>query len=108
MMFRSVIPVLLFLFPLLLSAQAANSLRACGPALMDMLRVACPNGFNSMFAKRGTLGLFDYEDHLADLDSSESHHMNSLSSIRRDFRGVVDSCCRKSCSLSTLRTYCDS
>nr|2WFV_B Chain B, Probable Insulin-like Peptide 5 B Chain [Drosophila melanogaster] len=23
-----------------------NSLRACGPALMDMLRVACPNGFN--------------------------------------------------------------
>nr|2WFU_B Chain B, Probable Insulin-like Peptide 5 B Chain [Drosophila melanogaster] len=24
-----------------------NSLRACGPALMDMLRVACPNGFNS-------------------------------------------------------------
>lgn len=54
MMFRSVIPVLLFLIPLLLSAQAANSLRACGPALMDMLRVACPNGFNSMFAKRGT------------------------------------------------------
>nr|2WFV_A Chain A, Probable Insulin-like Peptide 5 A Chain [Drosophila melanogaster]6FEY_E Chain E, Probable insulin-like peptide 5 [Drosophila melanogaster]6FEY_G Chain G, Probable insulin-like peptide 5 [Drosophila melanogaster]6FEY_I Chain I, Probable insulin-like peptide 5 [Drosophila melanogaster]6FEY_K Chain K, Probable insulin-like peptide 5 [Drosophila melanogaster]8CLS_C Chain C, Probable insulin-like peptide 5 A chain [Drosophila melanogaster]8CLS_E Chain E, Probable insulin-like peptide 5 len=25
-----------------------------------------------------------------------------------DFRGVVDSCCRNSCSFSTLRAYCDS
>ncbi|EDV51260.2 probable insulin-like peptide 5 [Drosophila erecta] len=108
MMFRSVIPVLLLLIPLLLSAEAANSVRACGPELLDLLRVACPNGFNSMFVKRGSLGLFDYEDLLTDQDSSDSHphHMNSLSSLRRDFRGIVDACCRKPCNFVTLRTYC--
>ncbi|EDW93965.2 probable insulin-like peptide 5 [Drosophila yakuba] len=107
MMFRSVIPVLLLLIPLLLTVESSK-FRACGPNLMDMLRTACPNGFNPLFSKRGSLGLFDYEDHLTDLDSSESHHMNSLSGIQRDFRGVVDDCCRQACSLTTLRSYCKS
>ncbi|XP_043647714.1 probable insulin-like peptide 5 [Drosophila teissieri] len=106
MMFRSVMPVLLLLIPLLRSVESAHTMRACGQPLMELLSMACRNGYNSLFSKRGSLGLFDYEDHLTDLDSSEAHHMNSLSGIRRDWRGIVDDCCHKPCTWDTLRSYC--
>jgi len=53
MMFRTVIPLLLLLIPLLGCAEAMNeNIRACGPNLMEVMIMMCPNGFNGIYQKR--------------------------------------------------------
>ncbi|XP_017040337.1 probable insulin-like peptide 5 [Drosophila ficusphila] len=112
-MFRSAIPVLLILLPVLLhSAESANMVRACGSQLTQLIEMACPNGVNGMFEKRGSLGLLDYEDKLMAMDNDdvayEPHHsrINSIVGMRRDFRGIVDDCCYQPCTRKTLMSYC--
>ncbi|XP_017080583.1 probable insulin-like peptide 5 [Drosophila eugracilis] len=112
MMFRTVLPLLLILIPLLKSAEGVNRIQVCGPALLDLVEMMCPQGFNGMFQKRDSLGLFDYVDNLGNEDNSDmdtkshSSRLNSLTGMRRDFRGIVDDCCRKPCSTSTMKSYC--
>ncbi|XP_016933971.1 probable insulin-like peptide 5 [Drosophila suzukii] len=109
MMFRTVIPLLLLLIPLLGWAEARNeNIRVCGPYLMEMMTAMCPNGFNGIYQKRDSM-IFDYV--MADGDEnavSEDHHgrMNSLTGLRRIYRGIVDECCLKPCSKATMKKYC--
>jgi len=58
MMFRTVIPLLLLLIPLLGWAEARNeNIRVCGPYLMEMMTAMCPNGFNGIYQKRDSSGI---------------------------------------------------
>ncbi|XP_070070447.1 probable insulin-like peptide 5 [Drosophila takahashii] len=109
MMFRSVMPLLLLLIPLLESAEAFSWHQACGPDLTELVLMMCPNGVAGMYQKRDST-IFDYVmADGGDADAvSESHNgrMNSLTGLRRDFRGIVDQCCRKPCAYNTLMSYC--
>jgi len=61
MMFRTVIPLLLLLIPLLGWAEARNeNIRVCGPYLMEMMTAMCPNGFNGIYQKRDSSEYFLY------------------------------------------------
>ncbi|XP_016933972.1 probable insulin-like peptide 5 [Drosophila suzukii] len=105
MMFRTVIPLLLLLIPLLGCAEAMNeNIRACGPNLMEVMIMMCPNGFNGIYQKRDSM-IFDYV--MAEGgDEGQNGRMNSLTGLQRIYRGIVDDCCLKPCSKATMKKYC--
>lgn len=114
--------VILLLSAVLSDAHFDRQIRArpnkyCGTALVDTLGILCENGYNSLRKKS-----ISNEDEYFD-DQQEEHtglqipgfpfvprtnsaRMMSENSFRRFGRGVTDECCKKSCSIIELMSYC--
>ncbi|XP_037810190.1 probable insulin-like peptide 1 [Lucilia sericata] len=92
--------------------------RRCGAQLTQIMWAICENGFNTMpMSKRSVQShqlLSDIEDNLP-----YPYAANSLSNIfqlekenligknrRTRMLGIVDECCKKSCSYNELAAYC--
>ncbi|XP_016965648.1 probable insulin-like peptide 5 [Drosophila biarmipes] len=110
MMFRTVIPWLLLLITLLGCSEASSqSQRICGPNLIETMMLMCPNGFSGYYQKRNSM-IFDYVRAEGGDENavSEDHHgrMNSLTGLRRIYRGIFDDCCLKPCSQKEMLEYC--
>ncbi|XP_017040336.1 probable insulin-like peptide 5 [Drosophila ficusphila] len=113
-MFRTAIPVLLILLPVVLhSAESVNMVRACGPHLTQLIEALCPNGVIGMFEKRDpSLGLLDYGDKLMAMDNNDvddepqNSRINSIVGMRRAYRGIVDECCYNACTYTEILKLC--
>ncbi|XP_016965646.1 probable insulin-like peptide 5 [Drosophila biarmipes] len=110
MMFRTVFPLLLVLIPLLGCAEAiSHSQRLCGPSLIETMMMMCPDGFSGYYQKRNSM-IFDYVNAEAgdENEVSGEHHgrINSLTGLRRIYRGIFDECCLKPCHRNTMLKYC--
>ncbi|XP_024084204.1 LIRP-like [Cimex lectularius] len=91
-----------------------SSQKYCGPEIHEALRVICNGYYNHMFKKSynfedDRMNVFlegEETDDLIPINSKE----NALSMFSKNYfrnkKGVYDECCRKSCSISELTSYC--
>ncbi|GFS69383.1 bombyxin B-2 [Nephila pilipes] len=87
----------------LFQINSVQSVRICGKRLADFLHYMCRHhgGFHAPENKRADL----YPRQVAEESALEqSIQQNYLSTVLES--GVVDECCRKQCTLSTLISYC--
>ncbi|XP_013419782.1 insulin-like [Lingula anatina] len=101
--------------------HAALSENLCGKSLADTLDLVCfGRGFNynpsagkrlaPMFlSKRAALPFLISKRHDTDLASSTATNLSNPDGLQpRRKRGIVEECCKKSCSWSVLESYCAS
>nr|QIJ58388.1 insulin-like peptide 3 [Pyrrhocoris apterus] len=94
-----------------------SQITACGESLSKTLYLICDGKFNSPFKKsHGSWNSYGNElQQRADPESSNFklpfHSKDKALSIleyRIVKRGVMDECCRKSCNLDEIKSYCSS
>ncbi|KAG8189505.1 hypothetical protein JTE90_008467 [Oedothorax gibbosus] len=95
--------------------KRGDNIRVCGRMLVDTLNMLCdgeyydPSDEQSRLAigKRSIAPVDSYHDWIAlTLRGASSNQERSQPPLQRYQRGVVDECCRKACSTSTLVSYC--
>ncbi|KAH8322944.1 probable insulin-like peptide 2 [Drosophila kikkawai] len=117
----SIISMLAVLFLAQASAQYSYTPHAlCSDRLNDMLMMVCEEFNGNTPQKRGLIaGDLDLLDPVQYVEATESRPifrgrfhggdgaLNSLAPIRRLTRqGIVDRCCKRSCSMEVLMEYC--
>lgn len=81
--------------------------RYCGEKLTKTLKQLCLGIYNSPAKKLGPDFIFNsFSDFSGELDSSEDLDLSSPQKRNRIKGQIVDECCRKPCSYSTLMMYC--
>ncbi|GFQ84829.1 bombyxin B-2 [Trichonephila clavata] len=83
--------------------KSAQNVRMCGKQLADFLHDLCRElgGFHAPENKRTDLHSRQIsEESAVEQSEQQRHHSTVLQS------GIVDECCRKRCTLSTLISYC--
>ncbi|GFS55516.1 hypothetical protein TNIN_17401 [Trichonephila inaurata madagascariensis] len=83
--------------------KSVQSIRICGKHLADLLHVLCRDhgGFHVPENKRTDLYSRQVREEFAAEQSEQQTHLSTVLQS-----GVVDECCRKQCTLSTLISYC--
>ncbi|XP_046809083.1 probable insulin-like peptide 5 [Lucilia cuprina] len=106
------------LMVLVISDFTRADFRLCGQSLTQFLEMICIDGFNPKNLSKKSVPLDDYNDNSLENDALSSHPFSSLfmdklyhgnlmaKTRRRRHDGVAEECCRKSCSMSELTTYC--
>ncbi|XP_066999137.1 LIRP isoform X2 [Anabrus simplex] len=93
-----------------------NSGKYCGRNLSNALQALCNGVYNTMFKKSDKDSEMDDgywipappvpEEPLFPFSSRVNSAQLVSGSFRRQTRGVYDECCRKSCTLKELSSYC--
>ncbi|KAG8180377.1 hypothetical protein JTE90_025427 [Oedothorax gibbosus] len=86
--------------------QKRSSVRACGRSLSQLISFVCQGVYNEPVATKRNSQFM-----LPEIDwTSEGNTIPEIDDyifpMIRTRRGVVDECCHRSCTFSTLRSYC--
>ncbi|KAK7874464.1 hypothetical protein R5R35_001553 [Gryllus longicercus] len=95
--------------------KRGNEVRLCGRYLSNMLHVVCNGLYNPMFKKAEKEPEPEFWlNEPASVEEQLPYPLKSLpkassflrSSNRQKRQGIYDECCRKSCAIAELRSYC--
>lgn len=81
--------------------------RFCGDKLKNALKLLCAGVYNSPSKKLGADFTFNsYADFSDETDSGEDLEVSTPQKRERRRGQIVEECCHRSCSFSTLSMYC--